>query len=350
MAASANARSARTRRFVTRRGAELQFSELGFGGAPLGNLYRPMTEKEARVMLEAVWASGCRYFDTAPLYGLGLSETRLNGLLRPKPRGSYLISTKVGRLLDISKPDERSRQGFFFETPSRRERYDYSYDGVMRSLEFSLERLGLDQVDLVFGHDIDVTTHGSKDAADARFKEFMAGGYRALDELRGSGTIKAVGAGINEWEAGERLARAGDFDIFLLAGRYTLLEQEALTSFLPLCEEMKIAVVIGGPFNSGILATGVKADAHYNYGSAPDDVKDRVRRIQQICKRFKVKLPEAALRFPLGHPAVVSVIAGAQRASEVRRNAAMMSAKLPAALWRALKAEKLIREDAPAPR
>jgi len=350
MAASANARSARTRRFVTRRGAELQFSELGFGGAPLGNLYRPMTEKEARVMLEAVWASGCRYFDTAPLYGLGLSETRLNGLLRPKPRGSYLISTKVGRLLDISKPDERSRQGFFFETPSRRERYDYSYDGVMRSLEFSLERLGLDQVDVVFGHDIDVTTHGSKDAADARFKEFMAGGYRALDELRGSGTIKAVGAGINEWEAGERLARAGDFDIFLLAGRYTLLEQEALTSFLPLCEEMKIAVVIGGPFNSGILATGVKADAHYNYGSAPDDVKDRVRRIQQICKRFKVRLPEAALRFPLGHPAVVSVIAGAQRASEVRRNAAMMSAKLPAALWRALKAEKLIREDAPTPR
>ena len=350
MAASTNARSARVRKFVTRRGVELQFTELGFGGAPLGNLYRPMTEKEARLMLEAVWAAGCRYFDTAPLYGLGLSETRLNGFLRPKPRDSYLISTKVGRLLDVCEPHERTRQYAFFETPSRRERFDYSYDGAMRSLEFSLERLGLDQIDIVYGHDVDVSTHGSKEASDARIKEFMAGGYRALDELRASGALKAIGAGINDWDVAETLARAGDFDVFLLAGRYTLLEQDALTSFLPLCEEKRIAVVIGGPFNSGILATGVKADAHYNYGPAPEEVKDRVRQIQQVCKSFKVRLPEAALRFPLGHPAVLSVIAGAQRASEVRRNAAMMNAKIPAALWRALKAEKLLREDAPTPR
>ncbi len=350
MAAAAIARSARTRKFMTRRGVELQFTELGFGGAPLGNLYRPMTEREARVMLEAVWATGCRYFDTAPLYGLGLSETRLNGLLRPKPRGSYLISTKVGRLLDLCKPHKRSGQSVFFETPSRRERFDYSYDGVMRSLEFSLERLGLDQVDIVYVHDVDVTTHGSNEAADARIQEFMNGGYRALDQLRASGVVKAIGAGINDWHIAEKLARAGDFDIFLLAGRYTLLEQGALASFLPLCEEKKIAVVAGGPFNSGILATGVKADTHYNYGPAPDEVKDRVRRIQHVCKSFKVGLPEAALHFPLGHPAVVSVIPGAQRASEVRRNAAMMRAKLPAALWRALKTEKLLREDAPTPR
>jgi D-threo-aldose 1-dehydrogenase len=350
MAASTNARSARVRKFVTRRGMELQFTELGFGGAPLGNLYRPMTEKEARVMLEAVWATGCRYFDTAPLYGLGLSETRLNGFLRPKARHCYLVSTKVGRLLDLCEPNERSRQGAFFETPSRRERFDYSYDGVMRSLEFSLERLGLDQIDIVYCHDVDVFTHGSKAASDARIKEFMAGGYRALDELRASGAIKAIGAGVNEWDVAETLARAGDFDAFLLAGRYTLLEQDALTSFLPLCDERKIAVVIGGPFNSGILATGAKADAHYNYGQAPDQVKDRVRRIQQICKSFKVRLPEAALRFPLGHPAVVSVIAGAQRASEARQNAAMMRAKIPAALWRTLKTEKLLREDAPTQR
>jgi D-threo-aldose 1-dehydrogenase len=350
MAASTNARNARVRKFVTRRGVELRFTELGFGGAPLGNLYRPMTEKEARLMLEAVWAAGCRYFDTAPLYGLGLSETRLNGFLRPKPRDSYLISTKVGRLLDVCEPHERTRQNAFFETPSRRERFDYSYDGAMRSLEFSLERLGLDQIDIVYGHDVDVSTHGSKEASDAHIKEFMAGGYRALDELRASGALKAIGAGINDWDVAETLARAGDFDVFLLAGRYTLLEQDALTSFLPLCEEKRIAVVIGGPFNSGILATGVKADAHYNYGPAPEEVKDRVRRIQQVCKSFKVRLPEAALRFPIGHPAVLSVIAGAQRASEVRRNAAMMNAKIPAALWRALKAEKLLREDAPTPR
>ncbi len=350
MAASTNARSARARKFVTHRGAELQFTELGFGGAPLGNLYRPMTEKEGRVLLEAVWAAGCRYFDTAPLYGLGLSETRLNGFLRPKPRDSYLISTQVGRLLELCEPSERTRKGAFFETPSRRERFDYSYDGVMRSLEFSLERLGLDQIDIVYGHDVDVVTHGSKEASDARIKEFMSGGYRALEKLRASGAIKAIGAGINEWEVAETLARAGDFDIFLLAGRYTLLEQEALSSFLPLCEEKKIAVVIGGPFNSGILATGLKADARYNYEPAPEEVKDRVRHIQQVCKSFKVRLPEAALRFPLGHPAVVSVIAGAQRASEVRRNAVMMRAKIPAALWRALKAERLLREDAPTPR
>jgi D-threo-aldose 1-dehydrogenase len=350
---ASNARRARARIFVTRRGAELQFTELGFGGAPLGNLYRPMTEKEGRVMLEAVWATGCRYFDTAPYYGLGLSETRLNGFLRPKPRNSYLISTKVGRLLDLCRPNERSRReghGAFFETPSRRERFDYSYDGVIRSLEFSLERLGLDQIDVVYAHDVDIVTHGSKDASDARIVEFMEGGYRALDELRASGAIKAIGAGVNEWEVAETLARAGDFDVFLLAGRYTLLEQDALTSFLPLCLEKGVAVVVGGPFNSGILATGVKADAHYNYGPAPEEVKDRVRRIQQVCKSFKVKLPEAALHFPLGHPAVVSVIAGVQRASEAKRNAAMMSAKVPAALWRALKAEKLLREDAPAPR
>ena len=353
MTTTTNGRSSRTRKFVTRRGVELVFTELGFGGAPLGNLYRPMTEKEARLTLDTVWASGCRYFDTAPLYGLGLSETRLNGFLRPKPRESYLISTKVGRLLELCKPHERSRKdglGTFFETPSRRERYDYSYDGVMRSLEFSLERLGLDEIDIVYVHDVDAYTHGSKEAADARIKEFMNGGYRALDELRSSGAIKAIGAGINEWEIAEILAKTGAFDLFLLAGRYTLLEQAALTSFLPLCTEMHIGVVVGGPFNSGILATGVKADTHYNYGPAPEEVKDRVHRIQQVCKSFKVKLPEAALRFPLGHPAVVSVIAGAHRASEARRNAEMMNAKIPAVLWRALKAENLLREDAPTPR
>jgi len=348
--ATTNGRSARVRKLVTRRGVELNFTELGFGGAPLGNLYRPMTEKEARLMLETVWASGCRYFDTAPLYGLGLSETRLNAFLRPKPRDCYLISTKVGRLLELCKPQERSRLGAFFETPSRRERFDYSYDGVKRSLEVSLERLGLDEVDIIYAHDVDVHTHGSKEAFDARLKEFLGGGYRALDELRASGAVKAIGVGVNEWEAAATLARAGDFDVFLLAGRYTLLEQDALTTFLPYCLEKRIGVVVGSPFNSGILATGVTADAHYNYGPAPEPIKERVRQIQEICKAYKVKLPEAALRFPLGHPAVVSVIAGPQRASEAKRNAVMMNAKIPAGLWRALKAETLLRPDAPTPR
>src|SRR6202453_1169251 len=193
MTADARARTIRKRKFQARSGVELQFTELGFGAAPLGNLYRPLTEKEARATLDAAWNAGCRYYDTAPLYGLGLSETRLNGFLRAKPRDSYLISTKIGRILELCAPQDRSRQGAFFETPSRRERFDYSYDGVMRSLEFSLERLGLDQVDIVYAHDVDVYTHGSKAASDARIGEFMEGGYKALVKLREDGVIKAFG-------------------------------------------------------------------------------------------------------------------------------------------------------------
>lgn len=350
MAADAHARNIRKRKFKARSDAELQFTELGFGAAPLRNLYRPMTEKEARATLDAAWDAGCRYYDTAPLYGLGLSETRLNGFLRAKPRASYLLSTKIGRLLELCAPKDRSRQGAFFETPSRRERFDYSYDGVMRSLEFSLERLGVDQIDIVYAHDIDVFTHGSKEASDAYIKEFMAGGYKALIKLRESGAIKAIGAGINEWQVAETLARAGDFDVFLLAGRYTLLEQEALESFLPYCVEKDIGVVIGGPFNSGILATGPKHRAFYNYAPASKQILDRVGRIQAICKAHGVKLAEAALRFPLSHPAIVSVIPGGQKPSEVTRNAEMIAKKIPPALWRDLKAASLMRADAPTPR
>ena len=350
MTGPGNGHSIRKRKFKARGGAELAFSELGFGAAPLGNLYRPMTEKEARATLDMAWSQGARYYDTAPLYGLGLSETRINGFLRAKPRDSYVLSTKVGRLLQVCPPAEKSRPNAFFETPSRKEVFDYSRDGVLRSLEFSLERLGVDHIDVVYAHDVDVFTHGSAEAADLVIREFMNGGYRALAELREQGVIKAFGAGINEWQIAERLAREGDFDVFLLAGRYTLLEQEALTSFLPLCIEKQIGVVIGGPFNSGILATGPKPGAFYNYAPAPKEILDRVRAIETVCKAHGVKLAEAALRFPLSHPAIVSVIPGGQRASEVRRNAEMLHAKLPAALWRDLKAQGLLRADAPTPR
>ena len=328
----------------------MQFTELGFGAAPLGNLYRPMTEKEARATLDAAWATGCRHYDTAPIYGLGLSETRLNGFLRAKPRDAFLISTKVGRLLNLCRPEERSFRTQVLRDAVAPGSFDYSYDGVMRSLEFSLERLGLDRIDIVYAHDVDVLTHGSREASDARVREFMNGGYKALAKLRDSGAIKAIGAGINEWEVAETLARAGDFDVFLLAGRYTLLEQEALQSFLPYCVDKKIGVVIGGPFNSGILATGPKRGARYDYGPAPPAVLERVRRIETICKAHGVKLAEAALRFPLSHPAIVSVIPGGQKPGEVRRNAEMLGAQIPAAMWRALKAEGLLRADAPTPR
>ena len=220
----------------------------------------------------------------------------------------------------------------------------------MRSLEFSLERLGVDHIDIVYAHDVDVFTHGSKAASDARIREFMEGGYKALIKLREGGAIKAIGAGVNEWEVAETLARAGDFDIFLLAGRYTLLEQDALESFLPYCVEKNIGVVIGGPFNSGILATGPKRGAFYNYAPAPEAVLERVRRIEAICKAHEVKLAEAALRFPLSHPAIRQRHprrAEGRRSSSQRRDAGR---EIPPALWRALKAEGLLRADAPTPR
>ena len=325
----------------------ITFTELGFGTAPLGNLYRAISDEEAQAVLREAWNTGSRYFDTAPLYGLGLSETRLNPFLRSRKREDYVLSTKAGRLLEVCPPDRRTGIGKFFETPSRRERYDYSYDGVMRSFEASLERLGVDRIDILYVHDLDIFTHGSKEASDARIEEFMRSGYYAMLALRDQGVIKAFGGGINEWEVCQTLAERGDFDLFLLAGRYTLLEQEALESFLPLCERRGIGIVLGGPYNSGVLATGPRPGAFYNYSEAPQSVLDRVGRIEAICSRHGVRLIEAALQFPLLHPAVVSVIPGGQSVEQVRSNRDNLDAAIPAALWRDLKAEGLMREDAP---
>ncbi len=330
------------RLFKAPSGASISFTELGFGTAPLGNLYKATTEKDAQATFEAAWKQGVRYYDTAPLYGLGLSETRLNPFLRGKKRDSYVLSTKVGRVLEVCPPAERTGVGKFFETPSRRERFDYSYDGVMRSLEFSLERLGVDSIDVVFVHDVDVFTHKSEAARDVHVKTLMESGYKALVKLRDEKVIKAFGAGVNEWQVSETLARAGDFDVFLLAGRYTLLEQEALNSFLPLCEQRGIGIVLGGPYNSGILATGPKKGAFYNYDPAPKHILERVAKIEAICKKHKVKLAEAALRFPLMHPSVVSVIPGAITPKQVGLNVKTLSAKIPKALWKDLKAAGLM--------
>ncbi|MDX8522336.1 aldo/keto reductase [Mesorhizobium dulcispinae] len=325
----------------------ITFTELGFGTAPLGNLYHAVSDEDANATLEAAWKTGCRYFDTAPLYGLGLSETRLNPFLRSRKRDDYVLSSKVGRLMRVSAPDQRTGIGKFFDTPSRKEVYDYSYDGVMRSFEASLERLGVDRIDILYVHDVDIFTHGSKEASDRRIEEFMSSGYYALLSLRDQGVIKAFGGGINEWQVCQTLAERGDFDLFLLAGRYTLLEQEALATFLPLCEKRGIGIILGGPYNSGILATGPKPGAFYNYTEAPKDVLDRVARIEAVCKRHGVRLIEAALQFPLRHPCVMSVIPGGQRPAEVESNRALLDVKIPAALWADLKQEGLMRADAP---
>lgn len=342
-----NDKAMKTRHWQRIDNGGLKFTELGFGGAPLGNLYRAISDEDADAVLSKAWEVGCRYFDTAPLYGLGLSETRLNRFLRGKPRADYVLSTKVGRLLTVCAPEERTGIGKFFETPTRREVYDYSHDGVMRSVEFSLERLGVDRIDILYAHDLDVYTHGSHAAMQAHLDQFMAGGHSALVKLRDQGVIKAFGAGINEWQAAQWLAERGDFDLFLLAGRYTLLEQEALTSFLPLCEKRGIGIVLGGPYNSGILATGPKPGAFYNYFEAPQEILDRVARIEAVCRRHSVRLIEAALQFPLLHPSVVSVIPGGQKVSEVESNRVNLDREIPAFLWADLKAEGLMREDAP---
>ena len=326
----------------------LAFTELGFGTAPLGNLYKAITDEEARATLDTAWEGGVRYFDTSPLYGLGLSETRLNPFLRDKPRDSYVLSTKVGRLIHPCSEEHRSGNGKWFEVPCRREHFDYSYDGVMRSVEHSFSRLGVDRIDILYVHDLCIFTHGSKEISEMRIEEFFGGrGYDALISLRDQGVISAIGGGINEWEVCQALAERGDFDLFLLAGRYTLLEQTALDSFLPLCEQRGIGIVTGGPYNSGILATGAKPGAFYNYDPAPQNILDRVNGIETICTDHGVRMVDAAFQFPLLHPAHVAVIPGGQNVNEMAANLQAADAEIPAALWADLKTAGLLREDAP---
>lgn len=325
----------------------LTFTELGLGSAPLGNLYRAISEEAAQATLDRAWTEGVRYYDTAPLYGFGLAETRLNHFLRGKPRDEYVLSTKIGRLLHVAPPDQRDGIGKWFDVPSRKEEYDYGHDAVMRSVEFSLERLGVDRIDILYAHDLDVFNHGSREALEARLVQLMEGGYRALSALREQGVIKAFGAGVNEWQPCQWLAERGDFDLFLLAGRYTLLEQEALESFMPLAGDRGIGIVIGGPYNSGILATGPRPGAYYNYEPAPRDILDRVAAIEAVCASHGVSLLEAAFQFPLRHPAVVSVIPGGQGEAEMEANLAAARAEIPPMLWADLKQRGLMRADAP---
>ncbi len=327
---------------------KLSVTELGMGGAPLGNLYAELSDGAAAATVHAAFDGGIRYFDTAPLYGHGLSEHRIGAVLRRRSRDDFVLSTKIGRLLEPAPP-EQVDPGLFPGCLPFVPVFDYSYDGVMRSLDDSLQRLGTHRIDILLIHDVDVWTHGSEEAAERRFREVMEGGYRALDELRASGVIGAFGAGLNEWQACERLARAGDFDCFLLAGRYTLLEQDSLDSFLPLCEARRISVIIGGPYNTGILATGAVDGAFYDYNPAPPEILDKVRRIEAVCAAHGVPIAAAALAFPLGHPAIASVIPGARSASEIARNLETYRTDVPSGLWADLKAEGLLRADAPTP-
>jgi D-threo-aldose 1-dehydrogenase len=329
----------------------LSVTELGFGSAPLGNLFRPLPDAVARATLAAAEEAGFSYYDTAPFYGFGLSERRLGDALRH--RKDIVLSTKVGRLLTpVPGPvDERQvRHGYATPMPFEPV-FDYSYSAVMRIYEASLQRLGLSRIDILYVHDIGSLTHGEQNAA--RMAELTrGGGLRALEELRESGDIAGFGMGVNEIAACLEVMDHARLDVILLAGRYTLLEQEPLDDLFPRCEHAGTAIVIGGPYNSGILAVGTRTDAplYYNYEPAPDDVVDKVRRMEAVCERHHVPLAAAALQFPLAHPLVASVIPGLDSPERVAQTIALYHHKIPAVLWQDLRAEKLIRADAPLPK
>jgi len=325
---------------------DLEVTAMGFGTAPLGNFAREVSEQSADAMAQEAWRSNIRYFDTAPMYGHGLSELRTGQSLRWKDREEFILSTKVGRLL---RPQRRRKIDFFpwSNAAANDVIFDYSYDGVMRSIEDSLQRLALEYIDICFIHDIDEFTHGSNQPEV--FSQAMDGAWRALEKLRSDGVVKAIGIGVNEWPVCYKALQQRDFDCFLLAGRYTLLEQTALNKFLPLCEARNVAVVVGGGFNSGILATGAVANAKYNYAPAPADVLERVRKIEGVCKKYEVPLPAAAMQFVVAHPSIASFIVGTRDVNQLQKNIDWFTFEIPHDFWKDLKKNGLLREDAPIP-
>lgn len=329
---------------------DVEVTCFGLGGAPLGERFVRCDNATADAVVESAYAAGINYFDTAPQYGQGKSEQRLGRVLHTKPRQSFILSTKVGHL--FQRPKDRDAfakalkgNGFQFQGHS-----DYSRDGVMRSYENSLLRLGLNRVDMLVIHDIDVFHHGSRELVDMHFRELTdGGGWRALEELKRTGEIRAIGCGVNQLGTIPEILGRGDVDFFLVAMPYTLLDQDALDAEFPLCAKRKVSIVIGAVFSSGILATGPSDNASYGYSAAPDAVKEKARRIQQVCASHGVPLQAAALQFPIAHPQVVAIIPGAYRVENVRDNLANSQAAIPASLWTDLKTAGLLRADAPCP-
>lgn len=326
---------------------ELSLPAFGLGTAHFGGMYSRVSGEQAHATLEAAWASGVRYFDSAPYYGLGLCEHRLGSYLIDKPFEEYQISTKIGRV--FSRPDDPRNfdrgawdGGLNFEF-----RFDYSYDGVMRSYEQSLMRMCIDTIDALLIHDPDASLHGEEH--DQRMKDLTEGGIKALEELKKSGDIKAIGMGLNLPESLMSIAPLVDLDFLIVAMPYTLLEQGVLHDGLKRCVDENISVIIGAPFASGILATGPGPNARYAYQIASDEIQDKARKIQALCEAHNIPLQAAALQFPFGHPAVVSIIPGSARPEEVTQNVASMGVSIPASFWSDLKSEGLVDPDTPLP-
>lgn len=326
----------------------IEVTALGFGSAPLGDIYDVLDDRIAIETVETAAASGITLFDTAPLYGQGSAEHRIGTALRRRPKGSYVISTKVGRVLTPA-PNGRIKTSRFVGGLEFNVTNDYTYDAAMRSVEHSLQRLGLSAVDVVLIHDADAWTHGPEEGPK-KFQEAMSGAYKALEKLRSDGVIKGIGLGLNDPGYMARYLTEGDFDCCLMAGRYSLLEQPALAEVLPLAERKAVGVMLGGVFNSGILATGPIEGARYNYTPASPAILEKVRKIARVCESHGVPLSTAAMHFPLGHPAVSSLALGAVKPAEVLQNVAAMTAAVPAALWSDLKSEQLLDVAAPVPR
>ena len=318
---------------------DVEVSALGFGGAPLGAVGDRLDDETATAIVARARAGGIRYFDTAPLYGHGLSEKRVGHALADVPRQDFVLSTKIGRLLVPTAEGERY--------PGMRDRepvairYDYSGDAVRRSLESSLERLGLDRVDILLCHDIDAWTHG--DGQPDIFAKALAGALPAMRRLREEGVVRAIGLGVNEWQVCDRVLDEMDVDCFLLAGRFTLLEQEPLDAFLPRCVERQVSIIVGGPYNSGILATADVRRATYDYKPAPDALLQKAQRIRRLCESHGVDPRAAALQYPLRHPAVAAVIPGVWALREVAENLDLFAEEIPDALWQDLAAAGLAR-------
>ena len=328
--------------------SDLMLPQLGFGGAPLGELYVKISEADSMATMQAAWDGGIRYFDTAPWYGRGLSEHRMGAGLYQQPRDEYLVSTKIGRLLSAPVPVTARPPGWEGGLPFDIT-FDYSYDAVMRSFEDSLQRLRLPRVDMLIIHDLDFWHHRTDPLVRAYLNQLATGGYRALSELKAAGVIGAIGSGINEIGMIPRLLDLVDLDFFLLALRYTLGEQSALEAEIPLAAEKGIGFVIGGVFSSGLYATGPVAGAKFNYQDATPAELDKAGKVKAVCERHGVPMAAAALQFPLHHPSVASVIPGGFKPEHVTANIEAMQHPIPDALWAELKHEGLIRADAPTP-
>lgn len=305
---------------------DLSVSEYSFGTAPLGGMYRACPRETAMETLEAAWSAGLRFIDTAPWYGFGLAERRVGDFLRDKPKGSYVLSTKVGRLQRPVPDDRVPSYGFVDPLPFDTD-YDYSYDGIMRSVEFSYARLGLNRIDILFVHDIGVYTHGAERNA-VYLRQLLDGGLKALEQLKSSGAIAAYGLGVNEVPVCLDVMREADIDCILLAGRYTLLDRTATAELLPLCEKKKTSLVVGGVFNSGILATGPVEGSHFDYMPATPDVLDKVRAMETIARSQGLPLAAPAIQFPLQSPAVASVLLGTAKPSSLVRNMELAERRL----------------------